>query len=262
MLVDGTYAGWTRRDALGAAETQQFVGPLSAAVDGTTYQNRVYALCDSAASEPSEPVTFSYPAATPTPEPTATPTPTPEPTAAPTPTPTPVPTPTPTPEPTATPTPTPLPTAIPTATPIPAPTPAPLVLNHARYGDAHYTVSAPQGWSGGRVTFTAKAHTGTPGQWVERNTILGARRYDISSLQDVGVPLPGTYFKERYSDEQLCGDRGFVAIRESALLTAYPEVGIALHIDVCEADLRQEAEPGITNEDVSRKIIRSLRRQN
>ena len=262
MLVDGTYAGWTRRDALGAAETQQFVGPLSAAVDGTTYQNRVYALCDSAASEPSKPVTFSYPAATPTPEPTVTPTPTPEPTAAPTPTPTPAPTPTPTPEPTATPTPTPLPTAIPTATPIPAPTPAPLVLRHAQYGDAHYTISVPQHWPGGRVTFTAKAHTGTPGQWVERNTILGARRYDISSLQDVGVPLPGTYFKERYSDEQLCGDRGFVAIRESALLTAYPEVGIALHVDVCEADLRQEAEPGITNEDVSRKIIRSLRRQN
>ena len=97
---------------------------------------------------------------------------------------------------------------------------------------------------------------------MERNTIQGARRYDIKSLKDAGVDLVGTYFKERYSSETLCGQRGYIVIRESALLVAFPEVGVALHIDVCEADLLLEAEQGFTNEAVSNEIIRSLRRQN
>lgn len=91
---------------------------------------------------------------------------------------------------------------------------------------------------------------------------MSARRYEIKSLKDAGVNLVGTYFKERYTSEELCGTKGYIAIRETALLVAYPEVGVALHVDVCEADLSLEAEPGITNEVVSEKIIRSLRKQN
>ena len=74
--------------------------------------------------------------------------------------------------------------------------------------------------------------------------------------------LVGTYFKERYSSEALCGTRGFVVIRESALLIHYPGTGVALHVDVCEADLLLESESGLTNEDISGEIIRSLRKQN
>ena len=221
-----------------------------------------------------EPTPEPEPTATATPEPTATPThtPTPEPTPTPVPTATPEPTLTPTPTPlptaTATPTPRPPPTATPaptptaTATPTPAPTPVPLVLGHAQYANAHYTISVPQRWPGGRVTFNAKDHSGSPALWVQYNTIPGARRYDFKTLEDLGVPLVGTYFKERYSDEGLCGNRGFVVIRESALVWDWREAGIALQVDVCEADLPLEAEPGMTNEDVSLKIIRSLRRQN
>ncbi len=123
MAADGTYTAWSSRNALSAAETSQFVGPSSSNVDGRTFQNRVYALCDSASSEPSEYITFTYPAA-PTPIPTPTPTPTPAPTPTPVPTPTPTPAPTPTPVPTPTPTPAPTPTPLPTPTDTPAPTPA------------------------------------------------------------------------------------------------------------------------------------------
>ena len=170
--------------------------------------------------------------------------------------------PTATPTPTPRPSPTPAPTSTPTATPTPAPTPVPLVLGHAQYANAHYTISVPQRWPGGRVTFNARAHSGSPALWFQYNTIPGARRYDIMPLEKLGIPLVGTYFKERYSDEGLCGDRGFVVIRESALVWDWREAGIALQVDVCEADLPLEAEPGITNEAVSAKIIRSLRQQN
>ena len=96
---------------------------------------------------------------------------------------------------------------------------------------------------------------------MQANTIRGATRYEIQSLKDAGVNLVGTYFKERYSSEVLCGAKGYIVVRESALLVAYPEVGIALHVDVCEADLPLEVETGITNEVISNEIIRSLRKQ-
>ena len=73
--------------------------------------------------------------------------------------------------------------------------------------------------------------------------------------------MQGIYFKERFSDEGWCGQRGFIVIRESVLITDYPEIGVAVHVDVCEADLPEEAEPGKTHEDVSREIVRSLRKQ-
>ena len=210
------------------------------------------------------------PTPTPTPVPTATPTPqptyTPYPTTTPQPTYTPYPTVIPTPTPTATPTPTPRPTATPTlrptATPTPRPTRVPWVLREAKYADPEYTISVPSVWSGGRVTFFAKEHSSTPASWVQRNTIRGAYRYDISSLGDAGVKLVGTYFKERYSSDELCGERGFVVIRESALVLDYRHAGIAVHVDVCEADLYLEAEPGMTNEAISRRIIQSLLRTN
>ena len=154
------------------------------------------------------------------------------------------------------------PTPTPTITPTPAPTRVPKVLRSARHSNAHYTINVPQNWPGGRVTFFAKAYSGPPGPWVQANTIRGATRYEIKSLREAGVILVGTYFKERYSSEQLCGTRGYVVIRESAILTHYPGTGIALHVDVCEADLPKKAESGFTNEAISNEIIRSLRRQN
>ena len=110
VLGDGTYTDWRSRGALSAGEIYQAVGPFSSDIDGRTFQNRVYALCDSVYSEPSGHVLFTYPAAI----------------AAVVPTDTPAPTPTPAPEPTDTPIPT--DTPAPTATPIPpsTPTPAPL----------------------------------------------------------------------------------------------------------------------------------------
>ena len=154
------------------------------------------------------------------------------------------------------------PTPTPTITPTPAPTRVPRSLLSAGRGDVSYTVQARQNWPEGKITFFASAHTGNQATWVERNTIRGARRYEIMSLKDAGVDVVGTYFKERYSSESLCGQRGFIVIRESALLVAYPEVGVALHIDVCEADLLLEAEQGFTHEDISNEIIRSLRSRN
>ena len=108
--ADGTYTEWTRRDILSAATTAIPVGPYGDEIDGRTFENRVYALCDSEYSEPSDSVAFTYPvavaaapAATPTPVPTAAPTPTvPVPTATPPPTATPLPAPTVAPTPAAT----------------------------------------------------------------------------------------------------------------------------------------------------------------
>ena len=155
-----------------------------------------------------------------------------------------------------------IPTPIPTVTPTPAPTRVPKVLLHARHAAAHYTANVPSTWLGGRVTFFGKPYEGPPGPWVQANTLRGATRYELMPLKEAGVNLVGTYFKERYSSEELCGKKGYVAIRETALLTHYPSSGIALHVDVCEADLHLEVEQGITNEDISNEIIRSLRRQN
>ena len=204
----------------------------------------------------------STPNLEPTPAPTATPTP--QPTYTPYPTPTPQLTATPTPWPTATPTPwpTPTPTPRPTAIPTPRPTRVPWVLREAKYADPEYTISVPGIWQGGRVTFFAKEHSSTPALWAQYNTIMGARRYDISSLNDMGVNLVGTYFKERYSSDELCGERGFVVIRETALVPDHRYVGIALHVDVCEADLYLEAEPGVSNQAISQRIITSLSRRN
>jgi hypothetical protein len=132
-------------------------------------------------------------------------------------------------------------------------------LKHARHGDAHHTISVPQNWSVGRITFSTKTHTGTPASWAERNTIRGAIRYDIKGLKNAGGTLPGTYYKERYSSEELCGI-GAVVIRETALVyNPHLEAGTALHVDVCEADLYLESEPGVTNEVISSEIILSLR---
>ena len=204
------------------------------------------------------------------PEPTATAMPTPIPTATPTPQPTYTPYPTPTPRLTAPPiprltappTPRPAPTFRPTATPRPRPTRVPWVLREVKYADPEYTISVPGIWQGGRVTFFAKEHSSTPALWAQYNTIMGARRYDISSLNDMGVNLVVTYFKERYSSDELCGERGFVVIRETALVPDYRYVGIALHVDVCEADLPLEPEPGISNQAISQIIITSLYRRN
>ena len=224
------------------------------------------------------------------PEPTATAMPTPIPTATPTPQPTYTPYPTPTPRLTATPiprltpptisrltappipgpaptlrptaTPRPRPTLRPTATPTPRPTRVPWVPREVKYADPEYTISVPGIWQGGRVTFFAKEHSSTPALWAQYNTIMGARRYDISSLNDMGVNLVGTYFKERYSSDELCGERGFVVIRETALVPDHRNVGIALHVDVCEADLPLEPEPGVSNQVISQIIITSLYRKN
>lgn len=106
-LADGTYTDWRPRDALGAGEIYQAVGPFSSDIDGRTFQNRVYAVCGSVYSEPSDHVLFTYPAAVTAAVPTDTPAPTP------TPEPTPAPEPTDTPSPTA--------TLIPPSTPTPAP---------------------------------------------------------------------------------------------------------------------------------------------
>ena len=189
--------------------------------------------------------------------PPATPTPTETPPRMPMPTSTPTPAPTVTPAPTKTPTPPPMPTA----TPTPAPTGVPTRLHRVEHAGVTYTAQGPTVWAAGRVTLEAKPHAGSPGEWVERTTTIGARRYDISSLKDAGINGVGTYFKERYSSEDLCGLRGFVTIRESAVLVAYPETGIALHVDVCEADIYSEEIYGSTNEQVSNSIIRSLRRR-
>ena len=104
---------------------------------------------------------------------------------------------------------------------------------------------------------------------MQSNSIRGARRSDIQALKAVGVDLVGTYFKERFSSDAryspvkgLCADKGFVVIRESAVLWDYRNAGIALHVDVCESDLHLEAEPGMTNEAISRRIIESFRRKN
>ncbi len=215
---------------------------------------------DALVALPSEAIT---PISPPTPTPTNVPTNTPTPTVAPSPTPTPTRRPAATPTPTRRPVATPTPTRRAAATPTPTrrPTPVPRVLQRATNGDAQYTIEVPANWQGGHIRFFARAHPSTPAQWAQHNTILGARRYEISSLKDVGARVIGTYFKERYSSEELCGLVG-VVIRETALVVDYREVGVALHIDVCEADLYEEAEPGLTNEQISRRIIMSLSNQN
>ena len=120
-LADGTYTDWGRRDLLGAGEIYQAVGPYPSDIDGRTFENRVYALCDAVYSEPSESTTFTYPAAVAAVVPTDTPAP------APTDTPVPEPTSTPEPAPTATPLP-PTPTA--PLQPIATPTPHQRLVQH------------------------------------------------------------------------------------------------------------------------------------
>ena len=106
----GTASKWSSRAILAASVRRQEVGPFALShVGGKTYQNRVYAVCGTAQSLPSDHITLFYPITSPAP--TATPRP------APTATPRPAPTATPRPAPTATPRP------APTATPRPAPTP-------------------------------------------------------------------------------------------------------------------------------------------
>ncbi|MYC32797.1 MAG: hypothetical protein F4X64_06435 [Chloroflexi bacterium] len=110
LTSNGAYGSWNLREELiSSSETDYYLGPFSDDVEGQTYQNRVYAICDSVFSEPSNAATHTFPASTPptdTPAPTATTPPTP--------------THTPTPLPTVTP----IPTAVPVVVP---PTPAPIL---------------------------------------------------------------------------------------------------------------------------------------
>ncbi len=109
----GTYGPWSLQRVRDITENSGS-GSYPSEYDGQTLQYRVYALCDSVTSEPSDLVEFFYPImsaevpATATPAPMSTPTAIPAPTPAPTATP--APTETPTPEPTSAPTPTPIPT--------------------------------------------------------------------------------------------------------------------------------------------------------
>ena len=73
----GTATSWHKRTAQPATARLETVGPFPSSIRGRTYQNRVYAVCDSILSNASNSTTFTYPALiTPTPTP-ITPAPTP-----------------------------------------------------------------------------------------------------------------------------------------------------------------------------------------
>ncbi len=91
-----------------------------------------------------------------------------------------------------------------------------------------------------------------------RHTIPSARFLHAGYLKDIGNPQVGSHFIQRYSSDDLCQSSGGIVIRESALLVDHRNAGIGVHVDICQADLHLEAEPGVTNEQISRRIIRSL----
>ena len=123
-LADGTYTDWTSPGSWQVNAATTAVENDTSDIDERTFENRVYALCGSLNSEPSEVTTLTYPDAAVVP--TDTPIPTPMPTFIPTPTQTA--TPTATPIPTATLTPTATPTVTPTLTPSVTPTQTPIPL--------------------------------------------------------------------------------------------------------------------------------------
>ena len=157
-------------------------------------------------------------------------------------------------------------TATATATPAPTPTSTPVtwVTQYVSHDGARFSIRVPGEWSGGWVSFSANHHSGSPIQWTSENTIVGATTYGLTSLKEVGGSLIGATFKEEYWDRSdgVCGENPVV--RETAVAVHFPDVGVALHVDVCKNRLTeianvQIANAGLTNEQVSRQIIISLR---
>ncbi len=175
----------------------------------------------------------------------------------------PLPTPTPAPTPTVTPTPR------PTATATPRPTRISWGRKEFGYFEAEYYITIPNDWrhSSGRyssesprstikVETVAVPFSGTPARWAEDQTIPHASFLNSGYLRDIGSPLAGSHFIQRFSSDHLCQSKDGLVIRESALVLDYRSAqpaGIAVHVDICQADLNDE------NRQVSRAIISSLR---
>ena len=112
----------------------------------------------------------------------------------------------------------------------------------------------------GHITFFAEDWPLAPAQWANRNRVVGSILKESLPLENYARGLTGTYLKERYiawSDSR-CGSGA--TIRISASLLDADGVGIALHIDICEADLYKNPWPGVNNEQLAIRIITSLRK--
>ena len=110
----------------------------------------------------------------------------------------------------------------------------------------------------------AKAFSGTPQQWNQSQIIGHARLLESGSLKEIGSPLVGSYFKQRYPSSQLCQSKEGLVVRESALTlykTTVPNAGITVHVDVCQTDLDERSNEGVTYERTSHDIILSLRQR-
>ena len=161
------------------------------------------------------------------------------------------------------------PTPTPTPTSTPTPTRIPLSQVDFGYLDATYYIKLPVTWRSSaspysyenpsgtiKIELVAQPFSGTPAQWAERQTIPHAYFLHRGSSKDIGIPLAGSHFIQRFSSDHLCQDKDGLVIRESALVldhrSAQP-AGIAVHVDICQADLSDG------NKEISREIIQSLR---
>ena len=160
-------------------------------------------------------------------------------------------------------------TRVPTVGPTPTPTQIPWAEKEFGYLDASYYIRVPSDWraSTGRysqqspsglimVELFAGPFNGTPLQWAEDQTVPHASFLHSGHLKDIGVPLAGSHFIQRFSSNQLCQDKAGLVIRETALALDYRSAqpaGIAVHVDICQSDLNDE------NKLISRDVISSLR---
>ena len=224
---------------------------------------------------------------TPAPTPTITPTPTPTPTITPTPTlwPTPTPRPTLRPPPTVgppatTPTPTPQPTS--TARPYQAQTPTqPPAWKTRRLGidESWYAVNIPldtreldqdtmRSPNGNiHLEFIVQEVPGiSPGSWSAMQTNGSAKFDEINPLRDIGARMTGTHSVQRtdttHDDACDASYQSGIVMRESALILDFKsgkDLGIAVHIEVCLEEIGAVTYQGLTNQEISRRIVQSIR---
>ena len=159
--------------------------------------------------------------------------------------------------------------SVPTPRPTPTPTEVPWAEKDFGYLEASYFIRVPNDWGastgryshespGGllKLELFAGPFNGTPVQWAENQTVPHASFLHRGHLRDIGVPLAGSHFIQRFSSNQLCRDKGGLVIRETALVLDFRSAqpaGIAVHVDICQSDLNDE------NQRLSRDVISSLR---
>ncbi len=121
----------------------------------------------------------------------------------------------------------------------------------------------PDIWAQGRVTLIAEEFSATQEAWNQKNTYPSAPYLEYGYLSEIGSPIRvGSHFIQRYPSDTICQDKGGVVVRESALVAdTHLHAGIAVHVDICDVDLYNEAAPGVSNKAMSRRIILSLRQR-